>query len=218
MKKTAGMFKNVTIGRKLALVISSVMAVLLIGMGAFALNIASDSLYDSINDRLMDKAQDAASIMEVEVESLLALVGSVASHLEDSPEDWETLQSVLGEYLEHYPVFEMLGIADTEGHYMDFEEAYANISDRPYFGKALSGEKNISDPLISRTSGEKVTVVAAPIKNSEGAIHRVLVAIVGGDLISEYAKQIKVGETGYSYVLNGDGEIMQVQISDNQQR
>lgn len=208
MKKTAGMFKNVTIGRKLALVISSVMAVLLIGMGAFALNIASDSLYDSINERLMDKAQDAASIMQVEVESLLALVGSVASHLEDSPEDWETQQSVLGEYLEHYPVFEMLGISDTGGHYMDFVGSYANISDREYFKKALNGERNISDPLISRTSGEKVTVVAAPIKNSGGAIHRVLVAIVGGDLISEYAKQIKVGETGYSYVLNGDGEII----------
>jgi methyl-accepting chemotaxis protein len=202
------MFKNVTIGRKLALVISSVMAVLLIGMGAFALNIASDSLYDSINERLMDKAQDAASIMQVEVESLLALVGSVASHLEDSPEDWETQQSVLGEYLEHYPVFEMLGISDTGGHYMDFVGSYANISDREYFKKALNGERNISDPLISRTSGEKVTVVAAPIKNSGGAIHRVLVAIVGGDLISEYAKQIKVGETGYSYVLNGDGEII----------
>ena len=208
MKKTAGMFKNVTIGRKLALVISSVMAVLLIGMGAFALNIASDSLYDSINERLMDKAQDAASIMQVEVESLLALVGSVASHLEDSPEDWETQQSVLGEYLEHYPVFEMLGISDTGGHYMDFVGSYANISDREYFKKALNGKRNISDPLISRTSGEKVTVVAAPIKNSGGAIHRVLVAIVGGDLISEYAKQIKVGETGYSYVLNGDGEII----------
>jgi methyl-accepting chemotaxis protein len=208
VKKTAGMFKNVTIGRKLALVISSVMAVLLIGMGAFALNIASDSLYDSINERLMDKAQDAASIMQVEVESLLALVGSVASHLEDSPEDWETQQSVLGEYLEHYPVFEMLGISDTGGHYMDFVGSYANISDREYFKKALNGERNISDPLISRTSGEKVTVVAAPIKNSGGAIHRVLVAIVGGDLISEYAKQIKVGETGYSYVLNGDGEII----------
>jgi methyl-accepting chemotaxis protein len=207
-KKAAGMFTKVTIGRKLALVISGLLAVLLIGIGAFSLNIASKSLYESINNRLMDKAQDAASIMEVEVDSILALVGSIASLLEDNPADLETQQRVLQESIKHYPVIEMLGIADTEGNYVDLEGAYADISDREYFKKALNGERNISDPLISRTSGEKVTVIAIPIRHTENTIDQVLVTIVGGDLISEYAKQIKVGETGYSYVLNGKGEII----------
>jgi methyl-accepting chemotaxis protein len=208
VKRAAGLFTNLTIGRKLALVISSVMAVLLIGMGAFSLNIASGSLNDSINERLLDKAQDAAAIMEVEAKSILALVSNIVSHLEDNPVDWETQQKVLEENIEHYSVIEMLGIADTDGHYVDLEGAYANIADREYFKKALDGEKNISDPLISRTTGEKVSVIAIPIRNSENTIDRVLVAILAGDLISEYAKQVKVGETGYSYVLNGKGEII----------
>jgi signal transduction histidine kinase len=85
----------------------------------------------------------------------------------------------------------------------------ANVGDRKYFQKAMTGLTNISDPLIARASRTPAIVVAAPIRagfdtNSSpvGAIH----GLVRLDRIAQVLDGIRYGQGSYAFALNSKGE------------
>ncbi|SFR59215.1 methyl-accepting chemotaxis protein [Anaeromicropila populeti] len=76
-----------------------------------------------------------------------------------------------------------------------------NISDREYYNKALNGEANVSDILISRVTGEPVVIFATPVFQ-KGTLCGVLYGRRSGTVLSEIASTFKYGETGYGYMVN----------------
>lgn len=95
-------------------------------------------------------------------------------------------------------------IADEKGNTRYTNGTTANIADREYFTKAVKGEVNISDPVVSKNDGKVVVVVAVPIKQGEK-----IVGVLGGtitvdDMIARVAA-IKAGDTGFGYVVQKDG-------------
>lgn len=98
-------------------------------------------------------------------------------------------------------------VIDPEGNANLTTGAKTNVSDRPYFQQAKSGKIVISNPVISKVDGKQVIVVAAPIIK-DGKTTGVLAATVTlGDMIKLVGK-IKVGETGYAYVVQNDGLVI----------
>ena len=73
-----------------------------------------------------------------------------------------------------------------------------------YFQKALSGKSNVSDPIVSKIDGSVVVVYAVPIKNNNEIVG-VLIEIRDGNKLSELTNQVKVGETGYAFMIRKDG-------------
>lgn len=79
-----------------------------------------------------------------------------------------------------------------------------NVAERPYFKQAVSGKATISDPLVTKDTGHTVTTVAVPVKVNG----RVVGVLFGGANLSSITKEVqevKVGKTGYAYVIQGDG-------------
>lgn len=102
-------------------------------------------------------------------------------------------------------MYVMLFYSDLSGSYFTTLGSTANIADRAYFKRLMAtGKTVISDPLISKTTGYQVVVVAAPVKR-EDQIIGIVAGIIKVDEIQKMITSIKIGKTGYAYMINGEG-------------
>ncbi|EPZ39441.1 methyl-accepting chemotaxis protein [Anoxybacillus ayderensis] len=105
-----------------------------------------------------------------------------------------------------WTTFELIAIADRNGI------AYTNgktifIGDRSYFQQALNGEICISDVLLSRATGEKVIVIASPIRE-RSKITGVLIGTLKTKDITNLVIHAEVGKNGYGYLVQKNGLII----------
>ncbi len=103
--------------------------------------------------------------------------------------------------------YETFVIADLAGNATRLKGDPVNVAERAYFKLAASGKSNVSDVLISKATGKPSIIVAVPI-NRDGAVKGVLYGVVDGTELSNITKQIKLGDTGYSYIVNKTGVLM----------
>jgi methyl-accepting chemotaxis protein len=101
-------------------------------------------------------------------------------------------------------VYSFFFVADPDGNANLTTGAKTNVADRPYFQQAKSGKIVISNPVISKVDGRQVIVVAAPIIKDEKITGVLAATVTLGDMIKLIGK-IKIGETGYAYVVQNDG-------------
>jgi signal transduction histidine kinase len=85
----------------------------------------------------------------------------------------------------------------------------ANVGNRPYFKKAMTGQTNVSDPLISRAGSIPSIAIAAPVKRGfdtisipVGEIH----TLVRLDRIVQVMDSLHYGNNSYAFALNSKGE------------
>jgi len=104
--------------------------------------------------------------------------------------------------------FDVFAFADTEGNSTRFNEGKdkAKVSDRDYFIRAMTGVSTYSSVFISRVTGKPSVAVAAPVKRN-GKIIGVFYGIRDGNEISNLVKDIAIGKTGYSYIVNKEGTV-----------
>ena len=86
-----------------------------------------------------------------------------------------------------------------------------DYSDREYFQKAMRGESFISDPLLSRTTGDISIIMAAPLW--EGGVYGG--NIIGcvyfsppSDFLNEIMVDLQVNDQSLPYILNNKGTII----------
>lgn len=80
---------------------------------------------------------------------------------------WEQIEPMLQRQMENTEqYYRIYFVAEKDGSYNTtlMREA-GNIADRTYFEPVMNGETVISEPVISRSTGEKIIVVATPIWN-----------------------------------------------------
>ena len=82
-----------------------------------------------------------------------------------------------------------------------------DLSDRSYVQKALSGEANLSDVIISRATNQAVLMYVAPITRNG----QVVGAIIGrrdGNALQSITNSMGFGDNGYAYLVNQNGVIV----------
>jgi methyl-accepting chemotaxis protein len=89
-------------------------------------------------------------------------------------------------------------------------KADANVSDRDYFHDIMEHKKDwaITDPMISRTTGEKVFVLAVPVWNESGAIIGGLVGSIYTTLLSQTVSSLNIGKGSYGFIVDSKGNIV----------
>jgi methyl-accepting chemotaxis protein len=106
------------------------------------------------------------------------------------------------------PIYLMIFYAETNGKYFTSEGKTDNISDRPYFKQVMeTGEVVISEPVISKTTGETIIVTVAPVKQGKQVIGMVASTIRVQEIQKLFAK-IKLSATGYAYMVRSDGLVV----------
>ena len=115
--------------------------------------------------------------------------------------------------LKTYGFYENLMVAQLSGEIVAAADpsviGKSNIKDRDYFQKIVGGEEiAVSKVIKSRGTGKPVFVIAVPLKK-KNAVAGVLFGVVSLNKFSEqFVESVKIGESGYAYILNADGIVI----------
>lgn len=105
-------------------------------------------------------------------------------------------------------------VADSAGNQIarsDGQAAVRSITyrDRYYYQQIKqTGETVFSSVLVGRSTGAPAIVIAEPIKDDYGQLAGILIANVNLHKIIDRINQIKIGQTGYAYMVTHDGRIL----------
>lgn len=83
-----------------------------------------------------------------------------------------------------------------------------DFSDRDYFQRAIQGNVSVSEPIISKTTGELSIIVAAPLyENGEADSHIVGVVYFAPKetFLNDIVSSVKIGKNSHSYMINSSG-------------
>jgi|WetSurMetagenome_2_1015567.scaffolds.fasta_scaffold03742_9 methyl-accepting chemotaxis protein len=79
------------------------------------------------------------------------------------------------------------------------------VGDRDYFTNAKAGKVNIGSAIKSRASGKPVVVVGAPVYGKGSEFVGVMAVILNIDFLSEKIQAVKIGESGYPWIIDKTG-------------
>ncbi|SHK40853.1 methyl-accepting chemotaxis protein [Paramaledivibacter caminithermalis] len=193
------------IGNKLMVYVTALLLVVCISLGFLANYFANRALNENIEESLTQMASQAAMIVESRIEGEFKTLEAIANSIDIRNEDITLKDKVMKV---KYKVKDMgylrIGIADTKGTLYSSNGKRADIKDRDYFKKALSGKNVVSDPIISKVDNSLVLMFAVPIKENNKVIG-VLTATIDGSQWSAITNDITYGETGKAFMINKEG-------------
>jgi putative methionine-R-sulfoxide reductase with GAF domain/HAMP domain-containing protein len=128
----------------------------------------------------------------------------------------ETQKSILVSLLGQYPAFRQFVIIDSRGQQLvQVSRASQTLSSQfvsQVQGDALTQTSNdqryISPVYIDDLTSEPLIAIAIPVKNALGDFQGTLVAEVNLKFMWDLVDQLKVGETGYAYVVDNQGKLI----------
>ena len=81
-----------------------------------------------------------------------------------------------------------------------------DYSDREYVQQAMQGNVYVSEPLISKITGELSIMVAAPLYSGQGKIAGVVYFVPPETFLNNIVSSIKLGENSRAYMINKNGD------------
>lgn len=119
--------------------------------------------------------------------------------------DSDSAKTMIDNYLAQWQNYEGMFIALPDGQTIATEtENQVNVGERDYFKEALKGQTVISQPVISKASGNVVIVAAAPIYR-DGKIVGVVGLTTATTVIKNMLTEAQLGDTGEAYLIQSDG-------------
>jgi methyl-accepting chemotaxis protein len=113
------------------------------------------------------------------------------------------------DYVDTYNIFSGMRLTDNKGIVVASSHAdiinKLDVSSREYFKVGLAGDPFITAPLRSKTTDKPILVMSSPVEKSGRVLGILYVVVDLGAFTSAQLDTIKVGETGYVYMLNTNG-------------
>lgn len=194
-----------SIKTKLVVLITMLISIIVVAMGVVVYLQSSKALKNTSTNMLLSIAKEGAMIVTSRVESQIELTHMIAmqSEITSATTSLQEKLDALSKKVEEYEYIK-IGIADLNGEVTYHNGTTTNVSKREYFQTALKGTSNVSDPLMGQTEQKIVVIYAAPIYTN-GNITGVLVAVKDGNDISNLVTDIRIGDSGYAFMLNSEG-------------
>ncbi len=167
---------------------------------------SQQALYTQTTDQVVRLADIEAGNVNAWLSDRLSEIKVIAGSDEAQSMDPARAKELIELYAQEYPRYEDIFVGGLDGKtiFRSGGETSIDITDRAYFQKALQGEPNTSDALISRFTGNVIVVVVAPI-----LVDGKVVGVVGGTIptteIVELMAHAQMGQTGEAYLVNQDG-------------
>ena len=124
---------------------------------------------DLVEERAFDLVKSHSQMINLWLnERILELRQLANSSLLESL-DWDAIEPSLQRRIDQaHDYFLIYFVATPDGNYNTTSQREAgNISDRDYFPRVMAGETVISEPMISRSTNERIIVMATPIWNED---------------------------------------------------
>jgi methyl-accepting chemotaxis protein len=208
MKERDGMkgFQFKSIKTQITVSVVTIIAIVCIGLAVVSYLTASGGLKANMDDSMQKVVGQGASVVNERIENYYRELNALASNrifqnvAVNKTEILTLLKKVAAERGHGN-----ISVADTSGNGLRMDGKTTQIADRVYFIKALQGQNAISDPMISKTTGKMVVVIAAPIKNDQDQVVGVLTLSRDGSELSKVIADVTYGKSGKAYMINKQG-------------
>ena len=108
-----------------------------------------------------------------------------------------------------------MSVADTKGDLNIFNGLKTNISDSPSFTETMKGNVLVGDPMKDKADETRSFMpISVPIYDNNGKIVGRLAGDFKTDFLAENLKDIGLGETGVTFVINTSGDLITTNDAD----
>jgi methyl-accepting chemotaxis protein len=193
---------------RISLLIGVLVLFISVSIGSILIVVLTDSQTESAKSSLLHIAELGSEILNANVDNQLAIFQEVANRARTRTMVWETQAESLAADIDRLGYLD-IAVVNTAGQARYIKDgSAADLHDRPYITQALAGTRAISDVLISRVINGPVVMYAAPITSGDHAGARTMGALIGrkdGSNLSAICEQVKLGTSGYSFMVNRQG-------------
>jgi methyl-accepting chemotaxis protein len=202
------------LSHRVSLLTGLLVFVVVLSIGAAAIIVSSQALEETVKKSLLNQAVAGADMVQISIQSQLAILQELADRARTRSMDWETQRSSLESDVDSHDYLDLAVVPmDGIAHYIK-DNTTSNLANRDYIKKALAGKQAISDVIISRVIGKPVVMFAVPITDGAGKPLGALIGRRDGAALNDITKDVKLGNSGYSYMINGEGVIIAHQNVD----
>lgn len=206
------MFKNFKLGTKIItlLALLVLLSISIIGV------LSTSSQVSLINNNLVYTTKELSTGLSQQIDAFLSehisLLEGISSTNDLKLYNIQDQKALLQETNKKHKDFALIFVTDAKGQQVarsDDKSQFDNMSERDYF-KTVSSQKKtvVSDVLISKTTGKPAVVIAIPIFNVQGDFQGILGATLDLSIIEEMRSKITIGETGYAFLTDTQGQIL----------
>ncbi|MDR3588693.1 MAG: methyl-accepting chemotaxis protein [Negativicutes bacterium] len=166
-----------------------------------ARTIITNSVTEDIQYIAVSSSRDVGDWLEARK----AMIQTIAEAPAVKKGDVEALLPLLINVHKANKEFEAIGYTFPSGlTYNSLGLKFDDLSQREYIQRSLKGEVYVSDPMVSRSTGQLFVAVSAPVK-VDGKVTGVIFGAIYLDEVVKKVLDVKVGQTGYAFVAQGDG-------------
>lgn len=189
--------------RKMSLVSGICLALLLVVAGCGGGNASSSGKID-----VQVGVSSVAALTEAHVEGLVSSMEVMALTDEVRSCDWETMKGLLGEFENtSIPLVAWFALPNGTYYTVDAGLVAANLSDRSYFPKVMSGEVTIGDLVVSKSTGRESMVIAVPVKENGNVIGALGVSVYLDNLSRSITNGLDLPNDVFFAAVNASGTI-----------
>ncbi len=146
----------------------------------------------------------AVALADAHIQGVARSLELLAATEEVRSGKWENMVGLLTRFKEgQIPAVVFYALPDGSYYTVEKGKTDQNIEDRAYFPKVMAGEKTIGDLVVSRSTGKKVMVATAPIKNEGKAIGALGVALHLDRLSEILARELQLPPNMVLYAIDG---------------
>lgn len=216
---------NLSLRVKISAVLFLLICIPLVLSGLLSYNLSSKALQSTIEDELAVTTSSASKEVEGKLEQVrqslqIAARNSTLGQLAQKPGD-AALKNAAYQYItdvqkDSAGLTELLAVSDASGKAIVTSSSATpelNVQDRDYFKQAISGNPATSEVLISRDSNNPVVVIALPLA-SGGKTTGVLLATISFQALAKPVTDVKIGESGYSYMMDKSGLLISHPVAE----
>jgi len=195
-----------TIRSKIMLCMTVTLSVALFVLGLITMAFNYRSTITTLDQTLTETAKIAAERVEQELkgyENVCSEVGSIP----DLSNDWVSTaakQELIDSRAEYFG-FTRGNLLDANGISVFTGQ---DFSDRDYFQNSIKGNVSVSDPLISKVTGQQSIIISAPVwknGNPGGEVAGVVYFVPTETFLSDIMATIKVGQNGTAFMIDQAG-------------
>lgn len=194
-----------SIGKKIFLAMFLTVAISLLSLGVFSCLMTANTAKDLAQDGMHTAIMVASERAEWEMTSYINVVKQLGlmTRLSNSSVSQADKEEILDQSLAQFE-FEYIRIVDSEGNCSDGN----NYSDREYFINAMQGKTTITEPTVSRATGEMVMIFAAPLW--ENGVYNskpvgCVFAVPDPEFLNDIMRSIDISDNSLAYIIDENG-------------
>ncbi len=197
---------KLNLSKRIAVIIGIVVLFVAFAIGFTGITYSSSVILTNEKDNMKVLASEGAKRVQTIIAARLEVLYELSNKDDIRTMKWKVQKKALNDDVERLNYLDMAVVTPNGTANYVISGETAELGDREYIQKALQGESNISDVLISKVTNSPVVMYAVPIKDGDNVVG-VLIGRKDGTDLNDVTDELGLGERGYAFILGPDATL-----------